>query len=62
MNYSNQKLEAEMKQKESDRKDTQTLMQKQQDLMKENTENSKTFVIKLKSKQELINKMQSEIK
>jgi len=37
-------------------------MQKQQDLMKENTENSKTFVIKLKSKQELINKMQSEIK
>ena len=62
MNYSNQKLESEMKQKESDRKDTQTLMQKQQDLMKENTENSKTFVIKLKSKQELINKMQSEIK
>jgi len=38
------------------------LLQKQQDLMKENTDNSKNFIIKIKSKQELIDKMHSEIK
>jgi len=30
--------------------------------MKENTDSNKTFIIKLKSKQEQIEKMQSEIK
>lgn len=62
MTYSYQKLEFETKKKEIDRKDTQTLLQKQQDLMKENTDNSKNFIIKIKSKQELIDKMHSEIK